>query len=59
MAAREQGKDVKTIRLDAPIEQLLEAAHEFPSSSTSGGAVDSKAADTGSDATFTVGGNCS
>ncbi|MEQ6475132.1 PLxRFG domain-containing protein [Comamonas sp. wu1-DMT] len=38
MAAREQGKDVKTIRLDAPIEQLLEAAHEFPSSSTSDGA---------------------
>ena len=38
MAAREQGKDVKTIRLDAPIEQLLEAAHEFPSSSTSVGA---------------------
>ncbi|TYK73158.1 PLxRFG domain-containing protein [Comamonas sp. Z3] len=46
MAAREQGKDVKTIRLDAPIDQLLEAAHEFPSSSTSGGAVDSKAAGT-------------
>lgn len=46
MAAREQGKDVKTIRLGAPIEQLLEAAHEFPSSSTSGGAVDSKAAGT-------------
>lgn len=38
MAAREQGKDVKTIRLDAPIEQLLEAAHEFPSSTTSVGA---------------------
>lgn len=38
MAAREQGKDVKTIRLDAPIEQLLEAAHDFPSSSTSSGA---------------------
>ncbi|MDH1477557.1 PLxRFG domain-containing protein [Comamonas thiooxydans] len=54
MAAREQGKDVKTIRLDAPIEQLLEAAHEFPSSSTSGGAVDSKAAGAErSDAAFT------
>ncbi|WP_052095265.1 PLxRFG domain-containing protein [Comamonas thiooxydans] len=53
MAAREQGKDVKTIRLDAPIDQLLEAAHDFPSSSTSGGAVDSKAADTGTGATFT------
>ncbi|WP_155496420.1 PLxRFG domain-containing protein, partial [Comamonas testosteroni] len=38
MAAREQGKDVKTIRLDAPIEQLLEAAHDFPSSTTSSGA---------------------
>ncbi|GEQ77941.1 hypothetical protein CTTA_4946 [Comamonas testosteroni] len=54
MAAREQGKDVKTIRLDAPIDQLLEAAHEFPSSSTSGGAVDSKAAGAErSDAAFT------
>lgn len=53
MAAREQGKDVKTIRLDAPIEQLLEAAHEFPSSSTSGGAVDSKTADSGTGGTFT------
>ena len=53
MAAREQGKDVKTIRLDAPIERLLEAAHEFPSSSTSGGATDPKTADTGSGATFT------
>lgn len=53
MAAREQGKDVKTIRLDAPIEQLLEAAHDFPSSTTSGGATDPKTADTGSGATFT------
>ncbi|WP_159917913.1 PLxRFG domain-containing protein [Pantoea sp. 18069] len=39
LAAREQGKDVKTIRLDAPIEQLLEKAREFPSSTTSAGAV--------------------
>nr|WP_279088094.1 PLxRFG domain-containing protein [Comamonas thiooxydans] len=54
MAAREQGKDVKTIRLDAPIEQLLDAAHDFPSSTTSGGATDSKAAGTErSDAAFT------
>ncbi|UUC95582.1 PLxRFG domain-containing protein [Comamonas sp. C11] len=53
MAAREQGKDVKTIRLDAPIEQLLEAAHDFPSSTTRGGATDSKTEDAGSGATFT------
>ena len=38
LAARDQGKDVKTIRLDAPIEQLLETARAFPSSTTSAGA---------------------
>jgi len=32
LAAREKGEDVRTIRLDAPIDQLLEAAREFPSS---------------------------
>lgn len=35
LAAREQGGEVRVIRLDAPIEQLLDAAREFPSSSTS------------------------
>ena len=38
LAAREQGNDVRVIRLDAPIDQLLQAAREFPSSSTSAGA---------------------
>ncbi len=38
LAAREQGDEVRVIRLDAPIEQLLDAAREFPSSSTSAGA---------------------
>lgn len=38
LAAREQGDDVRVIRLDAPIDQLLEAAREFPSSTTSAGA---------------------
>lgn len=52
MAAREQGKDVKTIRLDAPIEQLLEAAHEFPSSSTSGGATTTTSAPAAAPAQF-------
>ena len=32
MAAREKGEDVKIIRLDAPIKDLVDAAHEFPSS---------------------------
>lgn len=32
MAARENGEDVKVIRLDAPIKDLVDAAHEFPSS---------------------------
>ena len=32
MAAREKGEDVKVIRLDAPIKDLVDAAHEFPSS---------------------------
>lgn len=34
LASREQGKDVKVIRLKAPIRKLLDAAHEFPSSTT-------------------------
>ncbi len=32
MASREAGEDVKVIRLDAPIAELLDAAREFPSS---------------------------
>ncbi len=32
LAAREKGEDVRTIRLDAPIDQLLDLAREFPSS---------------------------
>lgn len=38
MAAREKGDEVKIIRLDAPIRELVQAAHEFPSSTTSAGA---------------------
>jgi hypothetical protein len=34
MAARDSGEDVRVIRLDAPIDELLNAAHEFPSSTT-------------------------
>lgn len=34
LAARERGGDVRVIRLDAPIQDLLAAAHEFPSSTT-------------------------
>lgn len=36
LARADQGEDVRVIRLDAPIEQVLEAAHEFPSSETEG-----------------------
>ncbi|MFG0381114.1 PLxRFG domain-containing protein [Pseudomonas sp. zbq_18] len=34
LAAREKGEDVKAIRLDAPIRELVKLAHEFPSSTT-------------------------
>ena len=37
MAARDNGEDVKVIRLDAPIKKLVDLAHEFPSSTTEGG----------------------
>lgn len=37
MAAREKGEDVKVIRLNAPITDLLTAAREFPSSTTDAG----------------------
>ena len=43
LAAREAGEDVKVIRLDAPIRELLDAAREFPSSTTSGGAAQAAA----------------
>ena len=32
LAARDKGEDVKTIRLDAPVRELLPLLHEFPSS---------------------------
>lgn len=43
LAAREAGEDVKVIRLDAPIRELLDAAREFPSSTTSEGAAQAAA----------------
>lgn len=43
LAAREAGEDVKVIRLDAPIRELLDAAREFPSSTTSEGATQAAA----------------
>lgn len=43
LAARGAGEDVKVIRLDAPIRELLDAAREFPSSTTSEGAVQAAA----------------
>lgn len=38
MAARERGEDVRTIRLDAPIDELIKLAHDFPSSTVADGA---------------------
>lgn len=38
VAALENGEDVRTIRLDAPIDGLVELAHEFPSSTVAEGA---------------------
>jgi hypothetical protein len=37
-AAKEDGKPVRVIRLKAPIKELIDAVHEFPSSETAGGA---------------------
>ncbi|MFS6836758.1 PLxRFG domain-containing protein [Pseudomonas aeruginosa] len=34
MAARDNGEEVRVIRLDAPIRDLVKLAHEFPSSTT-------------------------
>lgn len=49
MAAREKGEDVKVIRLDAPIKDLVDAAHEFPSSTVDENAVAPTQAETQSD----------
>jgi len=38
LAKRETGAPIKIIRLDAPIQQLITLAHEFPSSKTASGA---------------------
>lgn len=41
LAAREAGEDVRAIRLDAPIRQLVPLMHQFPSSETADGATGS------------------
>lgn len=38
LAARDSGEDVRAIRLNAPIRDVIQAAHEFPSSETTDGA---------------------
>lgn len=38
VAALENGEDVRTIRLDAPIAELVKLAHDFPSSTVADGA---------------------
>lgn len=43
MAAREAGEDVKVIRLNAPIRDLITIANEFPSSTTSEGSAEKEA----------------
>ena len=43
MAARENGEDVRTIRLDAPIDELVKLAHDFPSSTVADGATEAQA----------------
>ncbi len=40
LAAREDGKPIRVIRFDAPIEQLMAQAKEFPSSTTAEGAAE-------------------
>lgn len=42
LAKREAGEQVKVIRLDAPIKQLLETVKEFPSAETADGATEAK-----------------
>ncbi|NTE96673.1 PLxRFG domain-containing protein [Agrobacterium tumefaciens] len=43
MAKREAGEPVRTIRLDAPIKQLLDSVREFPSATQSDGVADAAA----------------
>jgi hypothetical protein len=43
LAAREKGEPVEVIRLDAPIDELIPLAKEFPSSTVSDGATESNA----------------
>lgn len=38
LAARDKDEDVRAIQLNAPIREVLQAAHEFPSSETAAGA---------------------
>jgi hypothetical protein len=38
LAKREAGESIKVIRLEAPIQELVQLAHEFPSSTTARGA---------------------
>lgn len=40
LAARDNGEEVRAIRLDAPIRKLIDKAHEFPSSTVSEGATE-------------------
>ncbi|MBF5091902.1 N-6 DNA methylase [Novosphingobium sp. NBM11] len=44
LGARDNGEDVRAIRLNAPIRDLIQAAHEFPSSETADGATPATAA---------------
>lgn len=41
LAKREAGESIKVIRLEAPIQELVQLAHEFPSSTTARGAAKS------------------
>lgn len=45
MAAREKGEEVKAIRLDAPMSELLSVAREFPSATTDDASATAKPAD--------------
>jgi hypothetical protein len=55
MAARDKGEDIRAIRLKAPIREVLDQAHAFPSSTTADGATNAEQAATQEPETITEG----
>jgi len=54
LASLDKGEEVRVIRLDAPIKKLLDAAHEFPSSTTEEAQITTKGTKLADKATETI-----